>query len=149
MRSEAIHLGGNVTITVREGDRVVSSQTVHNLVVTGGRNLLRDLLRGSYEGNPALRHIAVGTSNTAPAAGQSALVAEVYRQVIIGMSVTEGSLNVQGYLGTSEANGETLKEAALFNVEGLMVARALFEAEVVKTESLTVSLSWDLNISAA
>jgi len=147
---EVINMEGNLTILVHDAHgNVLSSQTVHNLFVMGGRNLLRDLLWGTVTGvNAGVRHIAVGTSDTATADGQTALVAEVYRQVITGTSVTDGALNIQGYLGTSEANGNTLNEAGLFTVSGVMVARALFVAPIEKNASLTVSLSWDLTISA-
>lgn len=149
MKAETIGMNGNLTIRVFEEGRLVSSQVVHNLVVLSGRNLLRDVLGGTVGTTAAaIMHIAVGTSGTAPAVGNTALGAEVYRQVITGTSTTDGSLNVQGYLGSSEANGNTLAEAGLFATNGTMVARALFDTPIEKTTTQTVSLSWDLNIMA-
>lgn len=149
MKPEVVKAHGNLTVTVKDlAGNVVSQQTIHNLFVDTGLGTIKDVLRGIYDGSPHVQFIAVGTGTTAAAAGDEALESEVYRQAITGMTEIDGTLNVQGYLGSSEANGSTLEEAGLFNADAVLLARALFSSGIEKTDTQTVSLSWDLTFTA-
>lgn len=138
----------NLTIEVKDAKtgETLEIIKVHNLTVTTGKNLIRDRLKGNAVN--ALTHFAVGTSSTAPAVGQTALVTEVFRDQITQFVDGSATLTVKYYLATGYANGNTLREAGLFNAAstGTMYARAIYTA-IAKTSSVAVTYSWDLTWS--
>lgn len=138
----------NVTICKIDAatGRIVGVVRRHNLVPTAGRNLLRDFLAG--DGPAALSHVALGTGTTTPAATDTALQAEVFRDVITQRIKDTAKLTVKYYLGTQYANGYTLAEAGLFNAAtgGVMYARVTFPPDA-KTVSQAWTFTWDLTFS--
>jgi hypothetical protein len=121
----------------------------HNLVTNSGLNLIRDRMRGTALVN-GLTHLAVGTSNTAAAAGQTALVAEVFRDVFTQTSVSASTLVIRYYLGPNDANGNTLREAGLFNASSgpTLYARRVLSSAIVKTIDVAATFEWTLTFAA-
>ena len=147
-----IRLDSNVFIDVidaRTLDLVDQIET-HNLIVTAGRNLVRDRIYGSS--SAAISHFWVGTSSQAVAATDTDLIAAVAgsRQAITQSVVASGQLTVKYFLPSGTANGSTLREAGIFNAVsgGTMLARATHGA-IVKTSSVQVIYSWVITISAS
>ena len=146
-----IRLDSNVQIDVHSAHdgRFLFGDRVHNLVVTSGRNLIRDLLSGAS--TDELTHFGVGTSSTAVAAGDTDLGAIIGagRDVLTDINSASGQLTVKYYLNSSTGNGSTLREAGIFNASsgGALFARAVHSA-IVKTSSVTVTYSWLITISA-
>jgi len=147
-----IRLDSNVQIDVHDAHtgRFLFGDRTHNLVVTAGRNLIRDLLSGTS--TDELTHFGVGTSSTAVAAGDTDLGAVIGsgRDTITQFVSAGGSLTVKYYLNSSTGNGSTLREAGIFNASaaGTMFARTVHSA-IVKTSSVTVTYSWLISISAS
>lgn len=118
----------------------------HNLVVTTGKNLLRDFL---YDGSSVtvagLTHFGYGTGTTAAAAADTALETQVARDTITQKIKDTGKLTVKYYLSSANGNGSTLTEVGLFNAasSGTMYARAI-HAAIAKTSSISVTYSWEL-----
>jgi hypothetical protein len=146
-----VSVRGHVTITVRAArtrdgrwagrhGRILSRQVRRNKIVDAGGGLLWDLLRNNAT---ALTHFAVGTSTTAPAAGQTALLAEVFRGAITKFTKSGLVLTVIYFLPASAANGSTLAEAGTFTASssGTMFSRAIYTG-IAKTSSTTVTYSW-------
>lgn len=150
--SETLRLGANILIEAHdvETGELIHSEEVHNLVVTAGRNLIRDLLSGTSTAE--LSHFGVGTSSTAVSASDTDLGAVIGsgRDAITSFTSASGSLAVKYYLNSSTGNGSTLREAGIFNASsgGDMFARAVYSA-IVKTSSITVTFSWLISISAS
>jgi hypothetical protein len=125
----------------------------HNLVVTAGLKLLRDIVYGD---TATLSHGAVGTDATPTVAGDVALVAEVFRDQL-GQRAKQPydlpSLVLRFIVGSQDANGSTLREAGLFNAaspgEGSMYARVVLGEDVVKTDAILVIITWTLTWAAA
>lgn len=138
----------NVQIQLWEAatGRLLRTVRRHNLVVSAGRNLLRDFLNG--DAVSGLTHFAIGTGTTPAAAGDIALQAEILRDVITKKTKDVAKLTVQYYLSSTQANGSALAEAGLFNaaVGGTMYARVT-HAVINKTASLAVTYTWDLTFS--
>lgn len=138
----------NVTICKIDATtgRIVDVVRRHNLVPTAGRNLLRDFLAG--DGPAALSHVALGTGTTAPAATDTALQNEIFRDAITQKVKDVAKLTVKYYLGTQYANGYTLAEAGLFNAAtgGVMYARVTFPPDE-KTAAQAWNITWDLTFS--
>lgn len=139
----------NVTIDVRDAasGRLLERITTHNLVVDAGLSLLAARLEP--DAVQGLTHFGVGTSSTAPAAGDTALGAQVHRDVITQYIPGLKKMTVRYYLSTASANGYTLRECGTFNAAsgGTMYARAA-HADIVKTSAKTVTYSWDYNMAA-
>jgi hypothetical protein len=132
----------NVLTEVRDAltDRLLRSIASSNLVVDAGLNQLRDLLDATIG---SITHFAVGTSATAPANGQTALVAEVYRNTVTQRVKASASVTQRCFVASSAANGNTLREAALLNAPsaGTMFSRVTHD-DIVKTISITVTHAW-------
>ena len=131
----------NVAIEIVHHDRGdIEHRRAKNLVVTAGLNLLRDLLDQTQG---PITHFATGTSNTAAAAGQTALVAEVYRQVVSQRDKSSAEIIHRCFIPTTAANGNTLREGALFNAAsaGTMFSRVTHD-DIVKTSSVSVTYTW-------
>ena len=121
---------GEVTIELwnsKDGTRVV-----HNKVVNGG--LKYSAARWLDNNTNPISHVAIGTDDTAAAAGQTALVAEVgTRAAVTGAVVTRNVTDdaVQ-YVATfppgNPVGAVGIKEMGLFNASsaGTMVARTAF-----------------------
>jgi hypothetical protein len=88
--------------TAREAGSLVDEQTVHNLVVTNGKNWLAMLLGNLAAGG--ITYQAFGTGTTAPAAGDVQLTAEVARMPITLASVTVNVLTLDAYYTAANCN---------------------------------------------
>jgi hypothetical protein len=120
----------------------------HNLVTAAGLNLIRDRVRGILV--DPLSHFAVGTSNTAASSGQTALVAEVFRDVYTQVTLATAQIVIRYYLGPNDANGSTLQEAGLLNAAagGTLYARRVLGSPIVKTIDIASTFEWTLSFSA-
>lgn len=147
---DALDLTYNVTIEVRDAasGRLLRRERRHNLVTLAGRNLIRDFLNGTASSG-TISHLAVGAGTTAPTANDVALGAEVFRDVVTKRTPDAGKLQVQYYLASTAANGNSLTEAMLTTAAsgGICFARVTFQA-IAKTASITVTFSWDINVNA-
>ena len=73
---ESIDMRGQVRICLTDrAGQVVQEQSVHNRIVTAGRNLVAQSFGGLAGGAPAT-HVAVGTGNAQPADDDKALQAQ-------------------------------------------------------------------------
>ena len=82
MKKEKINATGELKIVLRDKDgNVKMEKTEKNLVVTSGKAFIASRMVGT--GSAVMSHMAVGTSTTAPVAGQTALVSEIARAAIV------------------------------------------------------------------
>lgn len=151
--SDALFCIGNVdieTVTQTLDGPVVERQTVKNLVVDSGLNLIRD--RIATTASAYATHLAVGTGSTAVAANQTTLVTEVFRNLLT-QTITSTTKQAQFklYLAANEANTNTLREIGLFTAAsgGTMICRALLASPITKNSSTTVTFTWTLTFSAS
>lgn len=147
---DAIKLGANVKIEVRDAKtgELIRKEYRHNLVTLAARNAIRDWLNGL--GNTlTISHFAVGTGTTTPTANDTALQAEVFRDVVTKRTPDASKLTIQYYLPSTAANGYSLTEAGLFNASsgGTLITRVTYQP-INKTASLTVTYTWEININA-
>lgn len=131
--------------------KLVFSGWNKNLIVTAGLVHVAELL-GGYPRRPS--HIAIGTDDTAPAAGDTTLGTEVYRKIITRRRIPAAPNNYkiyfQLYLTTSEGNGNTLVEAGIFNRSsgGTMLSHVTHDA-IVKTAAVSVMYTWEITVATA
>ena len=142
---DGIALTGKLTISLN--DEIV--QETDNLVVTAGKEWVASRMEGVADG--VMTHMGLGTSSTAAAAGQTALVA----QHSDGRSeLTDSGGIVAGAVVTfactypaDECTG-AITEAGIFNhvSAGDMLARTVFT--VVNKGALdSMTISWAVTIS--
>jgi hypothetical protein len=146
-RAESVPIGVNVTVEVHDAvtGALVSSEQIHNLVTLAGRNLVRDALNGTKTTTAmAITAVAVGTEQTAPSSGQTGLSTQVNTGGISQRVVSSGVLTIQRYLGSGDANGNSISEAGIF-CDSVMFARVTF-APVAKTTSVTLTITWSVTI---
>lgn len=106
-------------------------------------------LTGNIDSQTAFTYVAVGTSNTAPAATQTALVAEITDSGLARAAVTPTSETttvtddtLQLSKSFSVTGTKTVEEAGVFNdpTTGVMLARALTTSKsVVNGDTLVVT----------
>lgn len=118
---------------------------VDNLVVTAGKAFVASRMAGTAAA--VIGWMAIGTTNTAPSAGDTALAAEAAR-----VAITSGnaSTNTVVYTATFPAGTGTgaLVEAGLFNatVAGTMLARTIFSV-INKGASDSMTITWTVTVS--
>lgn len=148
---DAISITGKVQIKLKdEKGRVIDERLIDNLCVDTGKYHVADQMAAQLEA--PMSHMALGTDATAPAAGQTALVAEIDRNALT--SVTQGTgaeANKVTYVCDWAAGDGTgaLKECAIFNsaAAGKMLCRTVFDV-INKGASHTLSMTWTLTFSA-
>lgn len=151
LRNDTMRLDCNVKIEVLGNDGVVQTIEKHNLVVTAGKNLIRDLLDNAA-GVTGLNYFAVGIVSDAPDLGDTTLAFEKFRNTITTTTTADNKLTIIYFLTALEANGETLVEAGIFGDDatstpdsGTLFARVTHEV-INKTAAKAVTYTWDINI---
>lgn len=137
----------------REGrGKLLSEQEGHNLVVLAGRNLVRDLLAKSFlaDATVGLTHFAFGSGSTAINDSQTALVTETLRQAILDLVKGSSNITAKFFLASTQLNSTTIREAGLFNAgaAGTMFARYLLAPSIVKDNTVAVTFTWVITMSA-
>lgn len=124
----------------------------HNMVVTAGKNLVRDLL-GKVVGVTGLDYIAIGTNSTTVALTDIKLGTENYRDVFTSSIYTPTTLTIKYYLSSVSSNGVTLTEAGLFGDNttpsvdsGTLFARVV-HAGIAKSTSVAITYTWEISIN--
>lgn len=117
-----------------------------NLVVTLGHANIAKLLGGNAAGK-AITKIAVGTNGTSPALGNSALTG-MFSKALTGVSYpTANSIRFEWTILDSEANGMTIREFGLLNIDNVLFARKV-RSEIVKTDAVSLVGTWTLTINS-
>jgi len=140
MINDDLKLSGAVSIALN-GEVV---QEIPNLVVTAGKEWVADRMADS---NTVMTHMAVGTSSTAAAAGQTALVSESARGALTSTTVTNNEI---AYVETFAAGTATaaLTEAGIFDASsgGDMLCRTVFSV-VNKGANDSMTITWTITVS--
>ena len=129
----------------------LNNEIVHqcdNLVVTAGKNWVAGRFKDSSIPDE-MSHMAIGSADTAAAAGNTALATEVNRIALTTDGGTVSTNTVQYDASwTSAAAAYAIKEAGIFNAAsgGTMLARTTF-AVINKGTDDTVSISWTITVS--
>ena len=140
---------GRVKITVRDlSGEVIQRVETSNLVVSAGRNLLADWLTGQNYVS-GLLYVGVGSSNQAPALTDTDLIQPIgSRKQATDRFRTQNVATISTFFGSQDSNG-TWRETGIFqNQSGPpMFARAVFSPEIVKDQSKTVTVDWDIEVT--
>jgi outer membrane protein assembly factor BamB len=144
--TENLKASGSLRVVVTGADgKVKEEHEFKNLVVTVGKNFVASRMVGTA--SAVMSHMAVGSNNTAAAAGDTALGAELGR---VALSTSVATTNVVTYTATFPAGTGTgaIVEAGIFNASsaGTMLCRTVF-AVVNKGVDDALSITWTITIS--
>ena len=149
MIKDNLKLRGDVSIVLKSANgSVKDSRAIKNLVVNDGLNFIVSRMKDTTQG--AMSHMAVGSSTTAAAAGQTDLVS------ILGsreaLDSTAVSTNTVTYVSSFEAGEGTgaVTEAGIFNASsgGDMLCRTVFDV-VNKQATDSMTITWTITLTAS
>ena len=151
--TDVIKLRGRIEIQLGDingkpiGPKIIKDNTV---VTAGRRWVLENIYSGGAASAQVLSHLAVGTSTTAPATGDTALGSEVTRLAVNNFTTSNLTSNPPSWraecsFATNQAN-TTLGEFGLFNssAAGTLFGRVTFNT-IDKTTSNTLSISYHIS----
>ncbi len=136
----------NVRVTIRDLDGNITRQIEkHNLITSVGKNMIRDLLRGTI-GDGEIKYVALGTDSTPPVVADTTLGTEIFRKVIFNSFIGgPGELITIWVIAPAEAIG-AIEEVGFFagagagaGVDtGIMIARVLWSHNKTALESVQI-----------
>ena len=146
---QGVQLTGQLDLVLTdEFGRVKERRHVPNLVVTAGLAVIADRMKAT-PAKAAMTHMAVGTTNTTPALGNTTLAAEVSgsRTTLTSTAVTVGAITYICTFGAGVGTG-ALVEAGLFNASsaGDMLCRTVYTV-INKGASDSLTITWTVTVS--
>lgn len=146
MFTESVNVKGDLEIRLfDENGNQKDYRKINNLVVAAGKDVIASRLIGNTIA--IMSHMAVGSSNTAAAASQTALGTELGR---VALSSTNRSSNTITYVASFPAGTGTgsLAEAGILNAasSGNMLCRTTFST-VTKSAGDTVVVTWNVTVA--
>ena len=146
---EKIIATGELKIVVTDPNGTVKhEQEVKNLVVTAGLGYIASRMKDATA--TAMSHMAIGTGNTAAAAGNTTLGTESARVALTSTTVTAAAVAyVATFPAGTPASLTAITEAGLFNASsaGTMLCRTVFSV-VNKDAGDTMSITWTVTMAA-
>lgn len=145
MIQDELKVIGDVSVKLFDKDgNVKDERTIKNLVVTVGKQFIASRMTGT---TTAMSHMAIGSSATAAAAGNTTLGTELGR---VALSAATSSGTVVTYSASFPAGTGTgaVVEAGIFNAAsaGTMLCRTTF-AVVNKGAEDSMSITWQVTVS--
>ena len=145
MFAEQIKVTGQVNIVVTGKDGQVKDQReIKNLVVTTGKEFIAARMVGTPT---AMSHMALGSNNTAAAAGDTALGTELGRVSLASAAASGAVVTYTASFPAGTATGAVV-EAGVLNASssGTMLCRTVF-AVVNKGADDAMSVTWAITVS--
>lgn len=155
-----VELSGSLSIIVTDSlsNSIKQELYVPNMVVTAGKAFIASRMVGTSAA--VMSHMAIGTSATSEAVGDTALGAELttgggytsYSRA--ALSISSSTSNIVTYSANFAANnpsaptgGAVLREAGIFNASsaGTMLCRTTFPI-VTKLPSDALTITWTITI---
>jgi hypothetical protein len=152
MINENLKLSGQLNIVLKDkAGNIKANREVKNLVVNSGLAYIASRMVGTSKST--MSHMALGSSTTAAAAGQSDLVSVLGSREALDSTTISGSNNERVvYVSSFEAGDATgaVTEAGIFNAasSGDMLCRTVFSV-VNKAADDTMSVTWTITLSAS
>lgn len=145
---DTIKLTGRLKMVLTDENGIVKQeQEVDNLVVTAGKGFIASRMKDATA--VVMSHMAVGTSSTAPAVGDTTLGAEIAssRTALTSTTVTTNSVAYVCTFGTGVGTG-AVTEAGIFNASsaGTMLCRTTFSV-INKGASDTLTITWTVTVN--
>ena len=119
-------------------------QEVDNLVVTAGKGYVADRMKNN---STIMSHMAVGTSTSSAAAGNTTLGTEVARVGLTSTSISGAVVTYVASFGAGTGTG-AITEAGILNASsgGTLLCRTVFSV-VNKGSSDAMTITWTVTVS--
>jgi len=145
---EDIKVTGEVTLVHYDEFGNITNTQVKNMVVTTGLDYIASRMIGTAMG--VMTHMALGSSNAAPALTQTSLSSQLgTRAVITSSNLTPTNKQIT-YVSTFAAGIATgaVVEAGIFNAStaGQMLCRTIFDV-INKGVNDTLAITWVITVS--
>lgn len=140
MINDDLSLKGKLAIAIN-GEVV---QEVDNLVVTAGKGYVADRMKNN---STIMSHMAVGTSTSSAAAGNTTLGTEVARVGLTSTSISGAVVTYVASFGAGTGTG-AITEAGILNASsgGTLLCRTVFSV-VNKGSSDAMTITWTVTVS--
>lgn len=144
--NESLKMVGRLKIEVFDAEgKTKEVKEIPNLVVTAGKGYIASRMKDTTAG--AMSHMAVGTNNTAPAAGDTSLNTELARVALTSTSVSGAVVTYVASYPPGTATG-ALVEAGILNAStaGTLLCRTTFSV-INKGSSDSMTITWTVTVS--
>jgi hypothetical protein len=144
--NENLKASGSLRVVVTgEDGQVKEEHEFKNLVVTVGKNFVASRMVGVAAN--VMSHMAIGSSSTAAAVGDTALGAELGRVALASGSATNAVVTYTATFPAGTGTGAVV-EAGIFNASsaGTLLCRTVFSV-VNKGANDAMSVTWTVTIS--
>jgi hypothetical protein len=144
--NENLKASGSLRVVVTgEDGQIKEEHEFKNLVVTVGKNFVASRMVGVAAN--VMSHMAIGSSSTAAAVGDTALGAELGRVALASGSATAAVVTYTATFPAGTGTGAVV-EAGIFNASsaGTMLCRTVFSV-VNKGANDAMSVTWTVTIS--
>lgn len=127
MSNESLNIHGAMTAVLFKADGTVETRHKDNIIVTSGFDFICDAIGKSSSRPGVMNTIAVGTTNTAPAAADTALKRQLaYKTATYSHTAKTKVFTFTTTFSPGEATG-AIVEAGVFNANGgMMLDRVVF-----------------------
>ena len=145
MLNEILPLKGELTVTVLDGEgKVKELKEFKNLIVQVGKNFLASAIINSS--TSPFTHMAIGTSSTPAANGDTTLGTEIARQAFTSSSVSTNVVTLSTTYAAGTGTG-TITEAGIFNASssGTLLSHVVFSA-ISKAAADSLVITWTITV---
>lgn len=145
MIHDGLKITGAVEITLfdKNGD-VKDTRSIKNLVVTTGKTFIAARMVGAPT---AMSHMAIGSSNTAAAVGDTALGTELGRVALASATSSGAVVTYTATFGAGTGTGAVVEAGILNDVSaGTLLCRSVFPV-VNKGADDGMSITWTVTVS--
>lgn len=146
MINSEVKVTGKLNVVLEdEFGNVKDEFVVPNLVVTTGLNFIASRMIGTT--SAAMSHMGIGTSTTAAAVGQTALVTQIHRNALTEVTNTANAVTYKCVFTPGQGTG-AITEAGIFNASsnGTMLCRTVFSV-INKSAGDTLTITWTVTIN--
>jgi hypothetical protein len=143
---ETLEMFGRLKIEVFDADgQIKTVAEMPNLVVTTGKGYIASRMKDATA--TAMSHMAVGTSSTAAAVGDSALGTELARVTLTSTTVSAGVVTYVASFPAGTGTG-ALVEAGILNAAsaGTLLCRTVFSV-INKGAADSMTITWTVTVS--
>tara|TARA_Y100000004_G_C8903830_1_gene407722 strand:+ start:107 stop:550 length:444 start_codon:yes stop_codon:yes gene_type:complete len=145
-KKEELKVTGGLKVEVKDKDgNVKDTRELKNLVVTAGLGYIASRMKEATA--TAMSHMAIGTDNTAAAAGDTTLGTEAARQALTSTTVSSNTVEYVASFAAGTGTGAITEAGVLNNSSGgTLLCRTVFSV-VNKGASDSMTITWTITIS--